>query len=69
MNFTLQDIGQILTGTSGLLIFAFILITAVLYFFIPWMIRAINNKVTKIVELLESIKFLLKEINQDKEIR
>lgn len=50
------------TGTFGVGILIFLVVTAILYFFIPWMIRAINNKMTSVVNELKQIKSTLIDI-------
>lgn len=48
----------------GLFIIVFLVVTAVLYFFIPWMIRAINNKMTELISNIKLVIQLLREIKE-----
>lgn len=49
----------------GLFVAIFVTITAVLYFFIPWMIRAINHKMTELVTNIKIVADLLREIKKE----
>ena len=56
---------QALTGTTGMIIIAIVAITGILYFFMPWFVAAISNKITKIVDELKTIAQLLREIKAE----
>lgn len=61
----MNPFAQFLTGTTGMLVVVFVVITAILYFLIPWFIASISNKQANIFSELKSTNNYLKNIEKE----